>query len=122
MGHLIGSGIVQCVNVSFPAVGSVDGVALDVGVAPSAVVECHWSLSLCGMVILGCMRGLVATGVGELQTSHPSSAVPSGCLRKPAKLAGNCGELPRSSKFVRSNCSTFCARLLGGHVTVDSGG
>ena len=62
---------------------------------PWQFVDCCWLLSLLGTVILGCMGGHVAVGVGELQASHHSSVAPSGHLRKPAKLVGNCSELPQ---------------------------
>ena len=44
--------------------GLADGAVPDLDVAPLAVVECCWLLSLLGMVILGCTGGHVATGVG----------------------------------------------------------
>ena len=120
LGHLIGSNIVQCVSKSFMVAGPADGAAPDLGLAPLAVVECCWSFSLFGTVVLGLTGGDVAAGVGDLLTSYHSLAAPSGCLQKLVKIVGNCSELPRSSWLVRLNCTSFCAGLLGEHATVDS--
>ena len=119
LGHLIGSDILQCVRGSLSVAGLVDGVAQDLGVVLLAVIEHCWSLSPLGTVILGCTGGHVATEVGKLWVSHHSSVGPSDQLREPAKLVGNCGELPRLSWLRRSKCISFCVGLLGEHATVD---
>ena len=98
----------------------VEGLS-DLNVAPLAVVGCHWSFFLFGMV-LGHMGEHVGVGVGELQVSPCSLVDSSGSSGKPAKLVGNCGESARLSRFGMLNLTSFCAGLWGEHYTVNSGG
>ena len=95
-----------------------DGAAPHLGVASLAVVQCCWSFSLLGTVVLGLTIGHVVESVGKLSALHHSLVAPPGCLRKLVKIIGNCGESPRSSWFVRLNCTSFCAGFLGEHTTV----